>query len=340
MILCFVDDIVLIVNLFNIKNTNGLFYYGVDFAKEAVGNVRRVLVRPQLKTATEKAFPNAQVISCGFDRFVWEIMQAWLRGWFIYTPSSHPLPFIRRQMVVLHDTYPFMGRAGKIKEALFVLAAKTSRCLLAYINHADGLAFYRQQGFAAQRLVFAPNRFPGPCAAYGEKRNQAESRLIVGLVGTDSPKKNYAQLFAALRECHGLQAVLFLIYGHETAYLAGVRDEFPDAGIDLVKSDAVTMPDFLASIDVLVSAAKNEGFGRPIASALQSGIPCFLLDNPVFREFFDGGANFYPELSGLVDALLDARASGALHAIEFQPPTPVVDAFSQATQKLRSLDTY
>lgn len=329
-----------VLNLFHLKNTNGIYYYALDYLREKGAAPEFILARPALCRVLKNKFPESTVLSISWLGYIWWVMKIFVRSWRVYTPSSHPMPFISRQMVVLHDTYPFLGRVGRIKAALFLLAAKTSRCFLAYINHADGLGFYQKHKFDGRRLVFAPNCFPGKGAAYGEKRRQGESRLIVGLVGSDSPKKNYAHLCAALRESNALQQVLFLIYGHETNYLSTVTAEFPDACIELVKSDEVTMPDFLASIDVLVSVARNEGFGRPVASALQSGVPCFLLDNPVFREFFEGGANFYPDVHSLVVALLEARATGILKPVEFQPSRQVVEAFSQAVLKLRLLTNY
>ena len=212
-------------------------------------------------------------------------------------------------MLVLHDTYPFKGGIGRVKERLFVVSALTSRCLLAYINTADGLAFYRQHGFDPNRLVFAPNRFPGVVAEHHSKRPAGEPRLIIGLVGTDSPKKNYPALLSAIQRLGKSQDVVFEVYGHATDYFRTLLNGFPDLVIRLVESDRVSISDFLAGVDVLVSVATNEGFGRPIAGALQSGVPCYLIDNPVFREFFDGAAYFSLNVDTLVTKLFEALSS-------------------------------
>jgi glycosyltransferase involved in cell wall biosynthesis len=238
-------------------------------------------------------------------------------------------------MLVLHDTYPFKGGIGSVKERLFVVSALTSRCLLAYINTADGLAFYRQHGFDPNRLVFAPNRFPGAIAEPHSKRPPGESRLIVGLVGTDSPKKNYPALLSEIRRLGRSQDVVFAVYGHATGYFRSLLNDFPDLVIRLVESDRSSIPDFLGGVDVLVSVATNEGFGRPIAGALQSGVPCYLIDNPVFREFFDGAACFSPDVDTLVTRLFEARLSADGPArVSFAPPAAAVAAFAAAAGKL------
>jgi len=324
----------LVVNLANIKNTNGLFYYGVDYIKALRNPPDRILVRPALLQALSDQCPNVRSIPCSAFRYLVELLRAVCSGKTIYTPSSHPLPFVSRQLVVLHDTYPFQGRLGRLKRWLFLVSAHSSSCLLAYINTADGLVFYRKHGFDGKRLVFAPNLFPKAMAGLKSQRPPAETRLIVGLVGTDSTKKNYGSLFSEIRASERADNVLFSVYGHPTEYFRGVQAEFPELDIQLIRSDAVAMLDFLAGVDVLVSVAENEGFGRPIACALQSGVPCFLIDNSVFREFFEGGAQYSTSIRTLITDLFESWSNSGLPRVSFDPPPTVIAAFTHVAEIL------
>lgn len=330
-----------LANLYHIKNTNGLFYYGVDYIKAQHHIPDCILVRPIMERVVAAQLPNAHIVACSLPAFVVRVLKAWWSGKMIYTPSSHPLPFVSKQMVVLHDTYPFTGKLGRLKAWLFVFSARTSRCLLAYINATEGLAFYKQHGFDGDRLVFAPNRFPGAVAKPRFLRPEGETRLIVGLVGTDSPKKNYPALFSAIRRLGRSHEVVLTVYGHATDYFRNLLKRFPDLDIQLIESDHSSLADFLAGLDVLVSVAGNEGFGRPIASALQSGIPCYLIDSPVFREFFDGAAYFSPTVDSLVGQLFEEWSSpDRLTKISFTPPAATVDAFATAAARLDDYSTY
>jgi glycosyltransferase involved in cell wall biosynthesis len=327
----------ILVNLFNIKNTNGLFYYGIDYIKTFRKMPDRVLVRPVLFQAISEMCSGVRIVPCTFFSAWVELLKAALSGKTIYTPTSHPLPFVNRQVVVLHDTYPFAGRLGWLKARLFLLSARTSRCLLAYINVTDGLAFYRRHGFDENRLVFAPNRFSGAIARHRSMRPEGERRLIVGLVGTDSPKKNYAALFSAVRASAKSHDVVFAVYGHATEYFRSLQANFSDLAIQLIESDHSALSVYLAGLDVLVSVAANEGFGRPIASALESGVPCFLLEYPVFREFFGEGARFFGDTSSLVSALFEAWSRHDLIEVSYQPPATIVAAFATAAGRLEDL---
>jgi glycosyltransferase involved in cell wall biosynthesis len=106
----------------------------------------------------------------------------------------------------------------------------------------------------------------------------------VGLVGSASSKKNYTHLlnrFNALR----LSNILFTVYGFETPYLDSVKSNSPYP-IEVCNSSTHDFADFFSSINVVVNISLNEGFCRPVAAALSSGMPVYLLDCPVVREFY------------------------------------------------------
>lgn len=328
----------LIFNFYNIKATNGLFYYGLDCLVENMDLVRSILVRPGMDGEISKVCPNANVIICSKLRYFYELICARLKSDYIYTPTSHPLPLLNNQWIVLHDPYPFeSGKFAKLKYLLFKYSLMTSRCRVAYINCSEAKPFLERVGVSPDRMVFAPNKFP-------EKNDRLLpimincGKTVVGLFGTDSNKKNYNLIFDAVR-CANLNSILlFRIFGHDTEYFDLIKKNYPDIDIELVKSDMRTIDEFLLEVDVLASASTREGFGRPFASALLAGMRVELLDRPVFREFYTDGARFHDDIYSLVKALhLGCTIYKPNH--KYVAPVVVVNAYFNAKAQLRQLAT-
>jgi hypothetical protein len=315
-----------VVNFYNLKNTNGLYYYALDYIRNNQNAVLKVLARQHVAMNLRAQFPDLCVVECNLFRFVTEIVRGCARGAFLYTPTPHPLPFISRQLIVLHDPYPFLGNFGKLKKLLLKISLGTSRCLVGHINRSDAKDFITDLGVSDERQVFAPNIFPAVSGKRHAKRDVYLPRLRIGLVGTDSPKKNYEGLFAAVLKAGHADLFEFRIYGHKTSYLAGLCAGFGMIRQELVESDQSTLEGFLDSADVVVSVAMNEGFGRPLAAALTAGVPCFLLESRVFREFFDGAAHFGETIPEIVSLLAALQKGRALEQVIFEVPPTVVAA--------------
>jgi len=325
----------IVANFYHLKNTNGLFFYGVDYLSEAPEKLRRILVRPSMLAATARAFPGVDVIPCTFGQLCAEVIRAAKRGDFVYTPSSHPLPFISQQMIVVHDVYPFFGAKGKIKELLLRLSLATSGCRVGYINHSDARGFVGRLGVGEAKALFAPNKFPSS-VPLAPRRHPSAGPLAVGLFGTDSAKKNYAQLFAEVRVRAAQDRVRFFVYGHRTEYYEQLVQQFPDVALELVESDKSSMSAFLARVDMIVSVAEHEGFGRPIAAALLAGLPCLLVRRPVFVEFFQDGAQFGADIPDVAERLLMAAASPAIPPVSYTPPAAALDGYRHAVAYLQA----
>ena len=315
-----------IVNFYNLKNTNGLYYYALDYIKNNQAAIVKVLVRPKVAASVRAQFPGLCVVECNLASFISEVLMGWMKGVFFYTPTPHPLPFISRQLIVLHDPYPFFGSLGKLKRFLLRLSLSTSRCLVGHINRSDAKDFITAVGVPDERQVFAPNIFPEVSGRRHQRRSSYAPRLKVGLVGTDSPKKNYEGLFGETMKAGHADRFEFRIYGHKTPYLDGLNASFGAISQELVESDRSTLEDFLNSVDVVVSVAMNEGFGRPLAAALTAGVPCFLLEARVFREFFDGSAQFGSSIEEIVSMLAALQGGQAPEEVNFKTPAAVVDA--------------
>jgi hypothetical protein len=94
-------------------------------------------------------------------------------------------------------------------------------------------------------------------------------------------------------------------------------------------------------VDVIASVSRGEGFCRPIASALTADVPCFLLRDEVFLEFYEHHALFSNNAQELVHALLQWRDGGgqgkaASGSTRF-PSAALSFAFEQGAQRLAKM---
>lgn len=323
-------------NFFHIKSTNGLFFYGLDYLRENAKLLRVVLIREELKVHLLGLLPNVPVISCSLLRYPLELMLACRRGDLIFTPTSHPIPFIDHQWVVFHDAYPFVyGLKGALKRFLLRFSLSLSRCMVGYINRSECLPYLCNMRVAPDRLVFSPNRFTNPKINISRITNN-QGGLVVGLVGTDSDKKNYDKLFLSIQKNNLSKSIRFRIFGHNSSYLEKIYSNFPDFKIELVKSDTASICEFLSAVDVLVSVADYEGFGRIFAFALFAGVPVDLIDKPVFREFFDGGAHFHSSVDNLVASLARHRGDRLLDHV-YSPPANIIFGYTFANKEINRL---
>ena len=324
----------LIANFFHIKSTNGLFYYGIDYIDSGGDVIEKILVRRSIFNSAIKAFPNSKIVICNEITLVIELFSAALRGDSIYTPTPHPMPFISNQWIVVHDSYPFtVGRLSLLKKLLLKLSLATSRCRVAYINKSETLPFVYALGVKDDRCHFAPNKFPLALSLQHKRVRPIGEIINIALVGNDSPKKNYASLFECVLRTGAAKLFKFHVYGHENIYLKNLCIQYPSIEIKLFESDKYSLSDFFSTVDILVSVATQEGFGRPIASALLLEIPCFLLDRPVFKEFFEPGAVFFENEKELVDKLIQCHTTG-LPRFSYLPPSHVLKAYTSAVTQI------
>jgi hypothetical protein len=290
-----------------------------------------------LHAAAQIAFPDCEILDCTNLRMLWETFRGAWRGDLIFTPTSHPLPCISKQWIVVHDEYPFVnGFKGWGKRTLLRCSLAMSNCRVAYINKSEAQPFVKSLGVPAKRQVFAPNKFPVTAYCAPSRERKVGEKLLIGLVGTDSAKKNYEALFAAAIDARSVRLFRFLAYGHHSVYFEKLRLEYPDVELELVQSDVNSLTDFLAQIDTLASVANLEGFGRPIAAALLNRVPCFLLDRQVFKEFFEPGALFFENETKLVAALA-MKAEGQFVLVpSYNPPAHLVQAYFQAVEIIQA----
>lgn len=327
----------LVINMWFIKHTNGLYYYGLDYATALGDEVREIWVRnAELARAVRERLPTATVLVLTARSLPSELLRVRRLGYFMFTPSSHPLPLLRRQIVVVHDSFPFKGGAGAVKLLLFRLGLALSQGMAAYINCADGRAFLARCGLSEGRMRFLPNRIAGAIRNGEAAPLVVDERLVVGLFGSDSPKKNYDALFASFDARPRATEVIWRIYGHPNAYTDRLRTDYPDLAIEVVSSDHMKMEEFINSIDLAISVALGEGFARPIALALMHGVPTLLLDTAVFREFYAASAQLFATPGALANSLMSLRPGSRLERPRFAKEAELRADFDRAIMWLRS----
>jgi glycosyltransferase involved in cell wall biosynthesis len=139
------------------------------------------------------------------------------------------------------------------------------------------------------RVVY--NEFNIPDRAKAESAELRQRPFLACWVGTLSSHKNISEYFAAARAIpHASFAAIMPI--QESSRLATVV--FPPANVSIFGSlSSDDYADLLSRSRFLVSTSRVEGFGRPPGDGALAGCDLILSDIPIYRELYDGIANFY-----------------------------------------------
>ena len=283
----------LLINLWHLRSMNGMAYYSIDSLYDSLDKHDCLYI---FRSSTIKhdylAKADAELSSISFSAptyFLVFLPALIVSSLFfricIDCPTCHPLPFVRRQKIVVHDPYPFTSEIlGIVRLPILFFSLLTSSTSIRYINKSSAFLFsaFLARFTLSEGLEYSPNRFP-PLVRYVPPA-LGRGMFSIGLVGSASSKKNYTLLlhsFNALR----LSNISFTVYGFETPYLASVKSH-SSYHIEICNSASHDFADFFSSVNVIVNISLNEGFCRPVAAALNSGMPVYLLDCPVVREFY------------------------------------------------------
>jgi hypothetical protein len=302
-----------VVNLAYMNASNGMFWYAIDKVR-SLGDKQAnclLLVRENLAPLVARELPLVRVEAATRIGALVKIAGLKLRmgeALRIVSFTSHPIPFLSRQTIAFYDDYPFQGSAvARVKRLLFVVAARSSRSRIGIINRSLALPFLQRCGIAEDRIFF-DSAFPAVDVRNVSERSMSPGTpLRIGLVGTDSLKKDYAAIFTAARAVGAVSDVQFLLYGAENDYTKRLRRDFPEIDQTVIASDNVDIPTYFAAIDYLVSASTAEGYGRPMGLAAMLGVPLFLLRSPVFLEFFGEHAQFFDAIEPMLKHIVTAR---------------------------------
>lgn len=279
-----------------------MFYFGRDYLDElSEKRSCRVIVKKGVLTKDDFS-SHYNLIEVSNFLYLLLVLYLIITNARIFCPTVHAIPLIRRQVSVLHDMYPFRSRR-KLLLLRFMLLI--SRGHVGGINRSVVLPFLEE---VRTRGFYMPNKIASFTRVGGLDR-PSQKVIRVGLMGTDSEKKNYAALFeaAAAKQIQ----LKFYLYGTHTYYAASLLSRFSrQVTIKLVSSDEVSLESFLScTVDIVVSVGVGEGFCRPVAMATMLGVQTVLIEDPVFREFYSGTSTFVSNVIEALDASQCAVAS-------------------------------
>ncbi len=242
----------------------------------------------------------------------------------IFTPTPHPIPFIKNQIIVFHDMYPFFNhRLSRLKRALVFTASLTCNLNIGHVNNLIKKSIKRIIYIPNSKFFFIPNYLSKQIQPKKYSLIKQSINFNIGLIGTESTKKSYEFFFTALRN-RDILDIPIGIYGPMTDYAKYVLDEFKDLDIKIVNPDNIDLIQFMESCDRVVSVAKGEGFVRPIGIAIKIGVPVDVLDDPIFREFYTELITFHESMDSLINTVIDKKF--------FHPPKKSIDLFIKSLQ--------
>lgn len=233
-----------------------------------------------------------------------------------------------RLILTLHDTIYYRHRTPpkdlpwyvRVGWRLFHLSYVPQRLTL---NAADIVATVSDTSaaeFARVRLtkrpvVVIPNA-PQRLAEFGVTVTPGAENLIY--MGSFMPYKNVETLIRAIgmlpdRTLHVLSRI-------SDARRAELESLIDPAGGRVVFHGGVTDAEYaalLADRAVLVSASLDEGYGLPVAEAIELGVPAVITDMPIFREVAGGGARYAPgtDAAAFADAVRTLDDPAAVAAV-------------------------
>ena len=312
----------LFANFFFLNSLNGMYFYGLEYIEKldcVIVARSGSRVEKACKAAGYKVVSKRSLLG-----LIWFFMFS--RKRYIFTPTPHPIPFLRNQTVTIHDLFPFQGSfKGLLKTKLFRMSLSTNDARIFHINRSD-LPSIRAFLMTERELVFAPNRFLAPDRAWMQK--DLNDTITIGLFGTDSPKKNYGKLFSKVNEKAFDKKIIFLIYGTLNTYIDGVINEFSNLDIRIKPQAELTLEEFICSCDLICSVSEGEGFARPIALSVSMGAPVLVVWSEVMEEFYDQVSDFSNSAEEIANKLaLIARGHSSVSLQNF-------DVFQRRVRKL------
>lgn len=299
----------ILFNFWHLKEKNGMFYFGIDYLENISTDKSGVVVICRFGVFDEGDFPSGfRVLPLNFRSYLLYVLNARVKGWGLFSPTVHCIPFYPKQVSVLHDCYPFEGGSNRLKRVVLILMLLFGGGYIGGINRSSVLPFLRGKGL--NKIFYCPNLLPERISTVfkrKEVRQAAQNQFLrVGLVGTDSRKKRYEMILES--RSYNFKNFEFVFFGTDTRYYREMYTKLSSRGYKVrrVDSSEVNLDIYLVNcIDVLMSVAMGEGFCRPVAQAAMFNVPVFLLKDPVFTEFYRDTAvikETFPELVAALEA--------------------------------------
>ena len=302
----------ILINLFFMNSITGMSYYALDYLeslKKQNFSFTLITSNKIVSNFFKEKFPDSQILCTNnilkFTIFLIKFRFLY-KKFFIYTPTSHPIPFIKNQIVILHDIYVFReGLKGKIKEILFKISLYSSSSKVGFINRSISGKFLER---IKCESVFLPNLYKNIRKISEIKTPNKKNKLRIALTGTSCLKKNHQNILQT--EIALNKKLFFYLYGDNTKYSEYLIQKFSFLNLSFVNSNFLNIWDYFDEIDILIVQNKYEGFCRPILIALILGKLVVAPKAEVYNEFYKDCLIYYEnniELNGILVKLLENK---------------------------------
>ena len=287
----------LFVNLFFLKDRNGMFFYAKDYLEKMEEEFIFIVRKDSDLAIKLKNYSKSVIEKKSFISLLIFFLKK--ENYFIFCPTPHPLPFINSQLIIFHDNYPFKGFVGLVKKFLLGASLLSSSTILGYINLSRGKEFCESLScLTKNNSIYMPNKIP----INSIKEKAVEFPNSIGLFGTSSIKKNYVTFFEEIFK--SARNFKLYIYGVKNNSFEKLEKKFKNLDINFINQEDMDLDFFINSCEIIVSASRGEGFARPIAASILMKKKCFLIEDDIFREFYDGLAIFSDSIDGLVKKII------------------------------------
>jgi glycosyltransferase involved in cell wall biosynthesis len=219
-------------NFWFLKSTNGMAYYGLDYVNsmlemgDEIVLIKRVGVNLPISEKT-----NLKIHDVNSWQFLNIYLKMLISRSIVYCPTPHALPFLYRQIITLHDAYPFLkpGLKRKINTIIFKFMLLNKNIFVVTINMSIRKKLIE---YKIQNYIYAPNFISLKGGQKTSKIHNEKGRVRVGLVGTDSRKKDYETLFKIIRlKKLSSKKYSFHIFGEFNGYIKRLMQQFADVDI-------------------------------------------------------------------------------------------------------------
>jgi len=293
-----------IYNCWHIRCPNGMLYYAIDYIRD--DRTKNIVLCRNTKIALALSeaidLDNSILITLSPVLYIlfllFLIVYSHIYSFQTFTPSCHPVPFLAKNTITVHDSYPFsqLTILSILRKYILYFSLLFSDCTIGYINKSSSFGFallLRNISLRGMHNIrYLPNKKPEfNLSLYSQ--NAEIYPLKIGLCGSNSSKKNYSELINSLYKHKALvDQITFIVYGFQTPYIKSVIKSSQYKFV-LLDSTLNSFEAFASNINVLTCVSFDEGYCRPIAALLQSNVPVLLLKTPALVEFYSSSSSIF-----------------------------------------------
>ena len=224
---------------------------------------------------------------------------------------------------LMDDTMEERPRTDSLRRLYRILERLSHHTIAVSTRTAERLADWQ---IAPQRITVVDNGIDFAALAYSEPDRRAvreefsipPGTVVIGAVGRLDPVKRMNEVIraAAPRLRAGGHVLLIAGAGDQQADLQKLAEALGVTGTVRWAGARGDVPRLLSSMDVLVSASRDETFGMAVIEALGNGLPVVFAECPALEELPDRPAWAFPARGSLRGTLETAlTAAGHRHPV-------------------------